>query len=319
VSSYFFDRRRSEAFAELLDDPSRIRSHRRPSRAQAEMDWGAEMLLRLGRFPQRTAAPAEFRDGLRALLMTAAQRDGIGALTNGVVASVRTGVSAESAIEDSAHRTENTVALGALADKTQPVRQLPRSHRTQSLLRSQTPGTGRARAAVLIGVTAGALALSGVSAASTDSLPGDPLYQVKRSSERAQLALAASDQTRGQLYLEFAHSRVLEAHQIGSGLVPDVLADMDGETVAGVKLLTSAAVQRHDANILAAVTTFVTDQRRRLADLHKTLTATGTEPLRRSAKLLDTIEQRIRALTNALVKGCEIATTDNLGPKPTTC
>ena len=59
--------------------------------------------------------------------------------------------------------------------------------------RSARPAAGRTRAAVLVGVTAGALALSGVSAASTNSVPGDALYQVKRSSEQAQLALAGSD------------------------------------------------------------------------------------------------------------------------------
>jgi hypothetical protein len=188
-----------------------------------------------------------------------------------------------------------------------------------SLPRARTSGTARTRAAVLIGVTAGALALSGVSAASTDSLPGDPLYQVKRSSERAQLALAASDQTRGQLYLEFARSRILEARQINTLLVSDILADMDNETIAGVSLLTTAAVQRADPNLLAPIATFVTEQRKRLAGLHKTLTPTGAESLRGSTRLLDLIEERAIALARALAHGCAIAASDQLGPDPTSC
>ena len=211
------------------------------------------------------------------------------------------------------------MAHGALARPAAPVGQESRTRRKPVALRSPAPGTGRTRAAMLVGVTAGALALSGVSAASTDSLPGDPLYQVKRSSEQAQLALAASDQTRGQLYLEFAHSRAAEARQIGNGLLADVLTDMNGETAAGVSLLTSAAVQRGDATILTAITTFVAQQRALLAELHQTLTAAGVEPMRRAVTTLDSVEQRTRELTYALHNGCAIATVDTLGPKPTNC
>ena len=40
---------------------------------------------------------------------------------------------------------------------------------------------------------------------------GATSYNVKRSTERAQLALAGSDVSRGKLYLEFAGSRLDEA------------------------------------------------------------------------------------------------------------
>jgi hypothetical protein len=300
--SSLFDRRRSERFAELLEEPDGLRRHRLLSGAEAEMDWGVRRMRQLQSMPQGPKPPEEFRDDLRAMLVAAAAQH----RNDGEVAA-------------NTVTNRATVAHDALAGATQPVRQVTRPHRNPSALRSQAPGTGRTRAAVLVGVTAGALALSGVSAASTDSLPGDPLYQVKRSSERAQLALAASDQTRGQLYLEFAHSRGIEAHQIGHGLLADVLEDMDGETVAGVNLLTTAAVQRGDPNILTPITTFVAQQRGRLDQLHKTLTASGVEPMRRSATLLDSVEQRTHALTRALRKGCAIATVDALGPKPTSC
>ncbi len=112
----------------------------------------------------------------------------------------------------------------ALAGKTQVVRQVSAGH-------------GRTRAAVLIGVTAGALALSGVSAASTDSLPGDALYQVKRSSERAQLALAGSDLSRGQLHLEFATAACARRSRCQPFEAAGGLADMDGEASEGVRLI----------------------------------------------------------------------------------
>ena len=48
------------------------------------------------------------------------------------------------------------------------------------------------------------MAVSGMSAASENAMPGDALYGVKRSTERAQLALASSEVNRGQLFLDFA-------------------------------------------------------------------------------------------------------------------
>ena len=71
-----------------------------------------------------------------------------------------------------------------------------------------------ARGAIVVGIAAGTLALSGVSVASGEAIPGDALYGVKRSTERAQLALAGSDLTRGQLYLDFARTRLPEAHAV---------------------------------------------------------------------------------------------------------
>lgn len=385
VSPFFFDRRRSEHFAELMDDPDRLRRHRRLSRAETEIDRDIQVGRRLQIMPLDGDATEEFRRGLRELLMAAAQREDDGLVAAAARRTVPTQAPANAAAITSAAMPSAPItsaaasapisgpaspstfpstlpstsapmsgpmpdapAIGALARPARVVRPA-RSHRNPTGLRSQTPGTGRTRAAVLVGVTAGALALSGVSAASTDSLPGDALYQVKRSSERAQLALAASDQTRGQLYLEFAHSRVLEAHQVGTGLLADVLADMDVETVAGVNLLTTAAVARHDANILTAISNFVAQQRDRLDELHRSLLATstesatsslgttgstvtagsagtagslsvaGAEPIRRSTMLLNSIDQRTRALTHALLSGCPSATIDTLGPKPTSC
>ena len=58
----------------------------------------------------------------------------------------------------------------------------------------------RTRGAIIVGVACGAIAVSGMSAASENAVPGDALYGVKRSTERAQLELASSDLVR-QAYL----------------------------------------------------------------------------------------------------------------------
>src|SRR5690242_6770597 len=122
----------------------------------------------------------------------------------------------------------------------------------------------RARGAIVIGVAAGALAVSGISAASENAEPGDALYGVKRSTERAQLAMAGSDVTRGQLSLDFARTRMAEAvampgNDAGFG---GVLDDMDADTRKGVKLLTTSAVARKDSKPLSTIDTFADQQRR---------------------------------------------------------
>ena len=284
MSSPVFDRRRSERFAELLDEMSGRRRHHRRTELDGDLATLVRLVGRVGTAREGPDPGAEFRTGLRSVLLATIDREGIGV------------TAAEKAAE--------AAKRAALAGKTQKFRQVG------------VAGTGRARAAVLIGVTAGALALSGVSAASTDSLPGDPLYQVKRSSERAQLALAGSDQSRGQLYLEFAHSRLQEARRVDAAHLEAVLDDMNRETVAGVSLLASAAVQRGDAGALKVLDWFVREQRVSLSELHKTLPVAGVEPVGRSLALLTDVEKRASDLTSALATGCDVSAVDRLGPKP---
>jgi hypothetical protein len=288
VRSLFF-RRRAERLAELLDGTSsRASRHRRRSQVDTDLRRYAQHVDQLRAMPIAAETTEEFAVGLRAVLMATAARDGVGAVAE--------------------NKATQTVPLGgALAGKAQAAR------------RTHTTATGRARTAMIIGVTAGALALSGASAASTDSLPGDPLYQVKRSSERAQLALAGSDQSRGQLYLEFAHSRLFEAGRVSPDHLADVLADMDRETEAGVKLLAGAAVQRGDATLLDGIMSFVDRQRSDLDEMRATLTMAGLEPMRRSFTVLDNVALRAKGIAAALARDCAISTSDNLGPNPVAC
>lgn len=177
----------------------------------------------------------------------------------------------------------------------------------------------RARAAVLVGITAGALALSGVSAASGDAMPGDTLYGIKRSSERAQLALAGSDTSRGALYLEFARTRLGEAGRVGPDRVPAVLADMDQQTREGVRLLTTAALDRKDQGALAAVETFVKRQREGLATLTPGLDRAGTLRAAESGNLLSEVGERATAIRRALACGVGGSKLDSLGPQVKDC
>ena len=75
-----------------------------------------------------------------------------------------------------------------------------------------------ARAAAVTLVVLGGLGLGGYSAvaASAQSLPGDPLYGVKRSVEQTELLLAANAASRAKLQTEFDDRRVQEAQAVAS-------------------------------------------------------------------------------------------------------
>jgi Domain of unknown function (DUF5667) len=174
---------------------------------------------------------------------------------------------------------------------------------------------GRVKGAILVGLAAGTLALSGMSAASTSAMPGDPLYSVKRSTESARLTLAGSDLGRGQLYLEFARNRAAEAHESGvrdTGL-SGMLDDMDAETRDGVRLLTAAALDRHDRTGLDLIDAFVPRQRADLTRLGDSVR------VRRSLALLDQIAARSAQLRPDLGCATDPTRTDDLGALPSRC
>ncbi|MER7002097.1 DUF5667 domain-containing protein [Dactylosporangium sp. NPDC000555] len=240
---------------------------------------------RLGELPVRIEAQPEFRDGLRAMLMATIEREGI----------------------------------GATAKEPEPVRRAGlHSLRRPAGSRPTVSRRTRTRGAIVVGLAAGALALSGMSAASDNAIPGDALYSVKRSSEKAQLALAGSDISKGQLYLEFARTRLGEAQAVKdpAGL-SSVLDDMDGETLEGVRLLTATAVARRDGAALDAIDGFVTNQR---GVAEKLQASTGGEARTRATKsvtLLEEIDRRSKALRPLVKCGPTAVTTpDILGPVP---
>ena len=180
----------------------------------------------------------------------------------------------------------------------------------------------RVRGSIIVGVAAGAIAVSGMSAASENALPGDALYAVKRSTERAQLALASSDLSRGQLFLDFAQTRLAEAVAVQGDQAgfAAVLDDMDADTRQGIKLLTTSAAQRRDAAALDAIGNFLTGQRRQIAGLRNSATAADSDRAADSLVLLDSIGKRADLLRAALQCGAEpAARIDDLGPLPRAC
>ncbi|MFD6608983.1 DUF5667 domain-containing protein [Micromonospora chalcea] len=281
MDSDLFSRRRAERFAQLLDEANGGRRHHVRSKADGELTALVEVSRRLTAEGPDVEPRAEFRTGLRAMLVATAEREGIGAPAKPATTGVR----------------------GAL-------------------LPAITGRRARARGAILVGVAAGAIALSGISAASENALPGDALYGMKRSTERAQLALASSDISRGQLFLDFARTRLDEAASVHGDQLgfSAVLDDMDADTRQGVRLLTNVAAQRSDPAALDAVDTFLAGQRRVVSGLLDRPDHADRERTRRSLALLDAAGKRADALREAIACGLPAPqASDALGPAPAAC
>ncbi|MEU7930117.1 DUF5667 domain-containing protein [Micromonospora echinofusca] len=288
MDSNLFSRRRAERFAQLLDEANGGRRHHVRSRADDQLTALVAVGRRLAVAPPAVEVDPEFRTGLRAMLLATAEREGIGA---------------------PAAPAEPSSRRSADAGRSR-------------LLPAVTARRARARGAILVGVAAGAVALSGISAASENAVPGDALYGMKRSTERAQLALASSDVSRGQLFLDFARTRLAEAAALRGDEdgFSAVLDDMDADTRQGVRLLTTAAAQRSDPAALDAINSFLTGQRRAVGGLLDDAGRADRERTRRSLALLDAARKRSDALRAAIACGLPApAGSDALGPAPASC
>ncbi|MEU8155320.1 DUF5667 domain-containing protein [Micromonospora sp. NPDC048986] len=285
MDNTLFSRRRAERFAQLLDEANGARRHHVRSRVDGQLAPLVAVGQRLSVDPPAVEVDQDFRTGLRAMLLATAEREGLG--------------STPAAVSEPAATTSRGRLLPAV-----------------------TARRARARGAILVGIAAGAIAVSGISAASENAVPGDALYGMKRSTERAQLALASSDISRGQLFLDFARTRVGEAAKLRGDRIgySAVLDDMDADSRQGVRLLTSAAVQRAEPGSLDTLNTFVSSQRRAVRGLLDGSTRVDRERTQRSLVLLDSIRERSDDLRAAISCGLPApAASDALGPNPSTC
>ncbi|WP_434741819.1 DUF5667 domain-containing protein [Micromonospora sp. SH-82] len=285
-----FLRRRAERFAQLLEEANGCRRHRVRSRRDDELVTLAAVGRRLTVDRPAPVVDAAFRTSLRARLIATAEREGIGA----------------------------EVIAPTDADVVRPPFAAVRTPRLPAV----TARRARARLAIFSGIAVGAIAVSGISAASENALPGDALYGMKRSTERAQLALAGSDLNRGQLFLDFARTRVDEAATLRGNHVryDAVLDDMDNGTRQGVRTLLNAVSQRSDPAGLDLVDAFLDSQRQSVDGLLDAAPRSQRDRTRSSLGLLDAVGERSTALRTAL--DCaepKVVGFDGLGPIPAAC
>lgn len=138
-------------------------------------------------------------------------------------------------------------AAGEAADASAPEQ---RSHRARGTHRATPLGKLRPRSRLAKGLTAGGLgitvaagALGGVSAASSDALPGDSLYGLKRGIEDVKLGLADGNDERGRVLLDHASTRLSEARRL---MERERSGSLDHESVGEIRRALSG--MRHDAS-----------------------------------------------------------------------
>ncbi|WP_042175822.1 DUF5667 domain-containing protein [Streptomyces sp. NBRC 110035] len=138
-------------------------------------------------------------------------------------------------------------AEGEAADPSVPDQ---RSRRARGTHRATPLGKLRPRSRLAKGLTAGGLgvtvaagAFGGVAAASSDALPGDSLYGLKRGMEDVKLGLADGNDERGRVFLDHASTRLGEARRL---MERGRSGDLDHESLGEIRRTLSG--MRHDAS-----------------------------------------------------------------------
>ncbi|MFG2841439.1 DUF5667 domain-containing protein [Streptomyces zaomyceticus] len=127
---------------------------------------------------------------------------------------------------------EQRTSGGKGAHRASPLRKLrPRSRWSKGL----------AAGGLTVGVAAGAF--SGVAAASSDALPGDSLYGLKRGMEDIKLGMADDDADRGGIYLDQASTRLSEARRL---MERGRSGDLDHESLSEIRRVLGG--MKHDAS-----------------------------------------------------------------------
>lgn len=161
-----------------------------------------------------------------------------------------------------------------------------------------------------------------------DALPGDFLYDVKRTTESIGLDLTFSEDGKALKYLEIASTRIeelaglVERHQTGVVGVDElpvyraVIVDLDGAAMAASRGITAYAPQS-DGQDLRTLQSWASRNHARLAEIRPTIPQAVVNRLDLSIELLRQIDERAQALLQRM--NCELITsgdTDQLGALP---
>ncbi|MGW1802315.1 DUF5667 domain-containing protein [Streptomyces sp. NPDC001984] len=208
--------------------------------------------------------------------------------------------------------------LGGAANASVPEQ---RSHRAKGAHRASPLGKLRPRSRLTKGLAAGGLsvgvaasAFGGVAAASSDALPGDSLYGLKRGIEDFKLNyLSDGDDERGQTYLDQASTRLSEARRLlergrGGGLdhesigeIRRTLSGMQHDVAEGHRLLHEA--YEHDPGSLGpiqALSTFSQSHREVWGQLRDKLPVQLGDVSDQVSSVFDAIDQEVAPLQSLL-------------------
>ncbi|MFJ9040319.1 DUF5667 domain-containing protein [Streptomyces sp. NPDC102406] len=169
---------------------------------------------------------------------------------------------------------------------------------------------GLAAGGLTVGVAAGAF--GGVAAASSDALPGDNLYGLKRGMEDLKLGLADSDSDRGRIYLDQASTRLNEARRLmerdrgghldheSVGEVRRALSGMRFDASEGHRLLSAAYKRDGSLGPIQALSAFTQSHRKSWSALRDRLPVQLGDVRDQVSSVFDAIDQEVDPLRSLL-------------------
>jgi len=149
-----------------------------------------------------------------------------------------------------------------------------------------------ATAVVFVGGTAG------MAAASQSALPGDTLYPIKRTIERAQAGLNTNDAGKGRDLLGQATDRLGEVQSLveekgaGSPQVPSTIDDFAEQAQEGADLLVKSFQENRDPKAIETVRSFAASSLAVLQELAKVAPPDAQEALANAGMQLQRIDQQ---------------------------
>ncbi|MFI6687484.1 DUF5667 domain-containing protein [Streptomyces sp. NPDC050485] len=209
---------------------------------------------------------------------------------------------------------ERMFAGGGAADPQVPEQRTGRGAHRAASLRKLRPRSrwskGIAAGGLSIGVAAGAF--SGVAAASSDALPGDSLYGLKRGMEDLKLGMADDDAARGELYLDQASTRLSEARRLMErgragdldheqlGEVRRALSGMEHDASEGHRLLHDAYARDGSIGPIAALNSFAEAHRDSWSKLRGKLPTQLNDVGNKVSSVFAAIDQEVEPLQSML-------------------
>ncbi|MEU1123942.1 DUF5667 domain-containing protein [Streptomyces sp. NPDC005899] len=198
---------------------------------------------------------------------------------------------------------------GASTGPTVPEQRGKGAHRA-SPLRKLRPRSRWAKGLTAGGLTVGvaAGALGGVAAASSDALPGDSLYGLKRGMEDIHLGMADGDADRGEVYLDQASTRLNEARRLmerarsgemdheSLGEVRRTLDGMTRDATEGHRLLHSAYQRDGSLGPIRTLDTFSRSHRASWSSLRDRLPVQLTDIGDKVSSVFEAMDQEVAPL-----------------------
>ncbi|MEW1616401.1 MULTISPECIES: DUF5667 domain-containing protein [unclassified Streptomyces] len=202
---------------------------------------------------------------------------------------------------------------GASTGPTVPEQRGKGAHRA-SPLRKLRPRSRWAKGLTAGGLTVGvaAGAFGGVAAASSDALPGDSLYGLKRGMEDISLGMAKGDADRGEVYLDQASTRLSEARRLmergrageldheSLGAVRRALNGMSHDASEGHRLLHSAYRRDGSLGPIQTLDSFSRSHRAAWSSLRDRLPVQLTDVRDQVSSVFEAIDEDVAPLQSLL-------------------